>query len=82
MCKKIQTYCIECNIDYDIIDIISIDKENSLFSDIEYVEGCPICLNELWELNFAIRKFILNRKNIIDSTYKEYYQLINENSNI
>ena len=82
MCKEIQTYCIECNIDYDIKDIISIDKESSIFSDIEYVEGCPICLNELWELNFAIRKFILNRKHIIDSSYAEYYQLINENSNI
>ena len=79
MSKEIQTYCIECNIDYDIEDIIFIDKESSIFSDIEYVEGCPRCLDELWELNFAIRKFILTRKHIIDSSCAEYYQLINEN---
>ncbi len=82
MYNEIQSYCPSCNIDLDEEHIISIDTEKNIFSDIKWIEGCPICGNELYELNFAIRKFRLNRIEIIDSTNEKYYQLINENSNI
>jgi len=82
MYKEDETYCIECNIDLDEEHIIPIDTEKNVFSDIKWTLGCPICGNTLYELNFAIRKFRLNRIKIIDSTNKKYHQLINENSNI
>lgn len=82
MCKENESYCIVCNIDFDEKHIIPIDTEKNIFSDIKWIAGCPICENELWELNFSIRKFRLNRTSIIDSTNKKYHELINQTSNI
>lgn len=82
MYNENETYCIKCNIDFDEEHIISIDTEKNIFSDIKWISGCPICGNELWELNFSIRKFRLNRTSIIDSTNKKYHELINQTSNI
>ena len=82
MYNEIQSYCPNCNIDLDEEHIIPIDTEKNIFSDIKWIEGCPICGNELYELNFAIRKFRLNRISIIDSTNKEYHEKINQTLNI
>lgn len=82
MYNKNETYCVECNIDFDEEHIIEIDIEKNIFSDIKWTSGCRRCGNTLYELFFAIRKFRLNRIEIIDSTNEKYHQLINENSNI
>jgi hypothetical protein len=82
MYNENETYCIECNIDLDEEDTIEVDIEKNIFSDIKWTSGCPICGNTLYELNFAIRKFRLNRISIIDSTNKKYHELINQTLNI
>tara|TARA_R100000278_G_scaffold122699_2_gene109576 strand:+ start:2618 stop:2839 length:222 start_codon:yes stop_codon:yes gene_type:complete len=70
MCYDIETYCIECNIDFDEKSVVPIDIEKNIFSDRKWVAGCPECKAELYELNFAIRKFRLKRENI----KKQYHE--------
>ena len=72
MCSEIETYCLECNIDFDEESIVPTDIEENIFSDIKWVAGCPICKTPLWDLNFAIRKFRLKRENI----KKQYHEKI------
>ena len=82
MHNEIQSYCPNCNIDLDEEHIIPIDTEKNIFSDIKWIEGCPICGNELYELNFAIRKFRLNLILIINNKNKKYHDRINQTLNI